>query len=63
MMRNDKGSTVHAHPGADQHLGNEQPREAALIAVLATIIERVCVIEQPRAMVQSDLSTEAAKTA
>ena len=53
-MRNDERSTKNAHDGPERGLGDEQPREAALIAVLATIIERVCVIEQPRAMVQSD---------
>lgn len=33
---------------------DDEPREAALIAALADIIERLCVVEQPATVVQSE---------
>lgn len=37
----------------DQRETPEEPQEAALIAVLADVIERLCVEERPAVVVQS----------
>jgi hypothetical protein len=42
---------------------DEAPREAALIAALADVIERVCVVEQKATVVQSPAPKKPAKAA